>query len=455
MLTFPDGFVWGAATSSYQVEGAWQEDGKGPHIWDAYTLIPGKVVDGSTGQVSCDHYHHLEEDVALMKAMGLRAYRFSICWPRILPKGTGEVNERGLAFYDRLISLLLDNGIEPCPTLYHWEMPLALEMGYGGWLHPDSPAWFADYARVCFERFGDRVRTWVTINEPEAHSMCGYRWGVHAPGRVAHGNTEPWLVGHHLLQAHARTARLYREEFQGAGGGRIGMAVSVHWAQPRTDSRADREAAQTCLEFNFGWFGHPTVYGEYPESMRALLRDKQPRFTADERALLKGSADFLGLNHYHTHQVWAPTGAERESPFVERQLFAETEEFGEPRSVMGWVFLPWGMTKMLTWLHETYPGVPIYVMENGYPLARASKAESLDDQPRVEHYRTYLAACHEAMAAGADVRGFFAWTLMDNFEWGLGYSVNLGLHHVDFATGERTPKASARFYRQVIAQNGV
>jgi beta-galactosidase len=454
MLRFPDGFLWGAATSSYQVEGAWLEDGKGPHIWDAYTLIPGKVTDGSTGQVACDHYHHVEEDVALMKDLGLKAYRFSLCWPRILPTGTGDVNENGLAFYDRLVDLLLDAGIEPFVTLYHWEMPLALEMRYGGWLHEDSPERFAEYARVCFDRLGDRVKRWVTINEPEAHSMCGYRWGVHAPGRQAHINEEPWLVGHRLLQAHARTAALYRDEFGGHGGS-IGMAVSVHWAEPRSDSPEDVEAAACCLDFNFSWYGHPTVYGDYPERMRAVLGDRLPEFTADEKAMLKGSADFLGLNHYHTHQVRAPSEAERDTPYIEQRHFKETEEFGEERSVMGWVFVPWGMRKILLWLHETYPGVPIYVMENGYPLAAAGREESLEDQPRIDHYRTYLTACHKAIAEGADVRGFFAWTLMDNFEWGLGYTVNLGLCHVDFDTLERTPKASARYYSTIIAQNGV
>ena len=453
-LQFPDSFLWGSATSSYQVEGAWLDDGKGPHIWDVYSLIPGKIRDKSTGQVACDHYHRVEEDVALMAHVGLRAYRFSICWPRVLPRGTGPVNEPGLAFYDRLINLLLDAGIEPYPTLYHWEMPLALEMAYGGWLHPDSPRWFADYARVCFERFGDRVQNWITINEPEAHSMCGYRWGVHAPGRVAQGNTEPWLVGHHLLQAHALTADLYRSEFQGADGGRIGMAISVHWPEPRTDSEADRRASQTSLEFNFGWFAHPTVYGEYPPSMTRILGERQPSFTADERAMLKGSADFLGLNHYHAQHVWDPGESGREAQWVEQAHFSESNEMGLPRSVVGWTFVPWSMSKMLLWIHETYPGTPIYVTENGYPLIEETLEQAINDAPRVEHYRGHLSACAEAIGAGVDLRGFFAWTFLDNFEWGYGYTVDFGLHHVDFDTLERTPKASAKFYSEVIKANG-
>jgi beta-glucosidase len=456
MIEFPEGFTWGSATSSYQVEGAWDEDGKGPHIWDAYCLLPGKVRDGSTGQVACDHYHRVEEDVALMERMGLGAYRFSICWPRILPQGTGEANEAGLAFYDRLINLLLEAGIEPFPTLYHWEMPLALEMGYGGWLHPDAPEWFAQYARVCFERFDDRVRYWLTINEPEAHSMCGYRWGVHAPGRVARGNDEPWLVGHRLLQAHARTAELYRSDFRGGDDGAIGLAISTHWPEPRSDSEADRRAAQTALEFNFGWFAHPVVFGEYPPSMPRILGERQPAFTPDERALVKGSADFLGLNHYHVRNCWDPGPAARgEAEFVEQGHFRESSDLGLPRSVVGWTFVPWSMRKILGWIHETYPGMPLYVTENGYPLKEETRDEALDDRPRIEHIRSHLAACSEAIGAGADLRGYFAWTFMDNFEWGYGYTVDFGLHHVDFETLERTPKASARFYADLITRNGV
>ncbi len=456
MREFPDGFLWGAATSAYQIEGAWLEDGKGPSIWDAYTLLPGKVRDGSTGQVACDHYHRLEEDVALMKAMGLRAYRFSINWPRVLPCGTGEPNEPGLRFYDRLIDLLLDAGIEPFPTLYHWEMPLVLEMGHGGWLNPEVVEWFAGFARLCFARYGERVRHWITINEPDAFAMCGYRWGVHAPARVAHPDSEPFLVGYHLLRAHARAARLYRDEFRGGEDGRIGIAISTHWAEPASESPADRAAARRSMERQFGWFAHPPVFGEYPEAMRHLTDGPLPALTGEDRALLKGSVDFLGLNQYHTVQVRAPTGGgDGEAHYVAEIDIVETADFGAPRSSMGWTFVPWGMRKVLGWLDETYPGVPLYVTENGYPLPAAGREESLADEARVRHYRDYLAACHEAVAAGVDLRGFFAWTLMDNFEWGLGYTVNFGLHHVDFATLERTPKASARFYAEVTARNGL
>lgn len=455
MLAFPEGFVWGAATSSYQVEGAWRADGKGPHIWDAYCLIPGNIRGGATGQTACDHYHRYEEDVALMARMGLKAYRFSICWPRILPRGTGEVNEAGAAFYDRLVDRLLEAGVEPWATLYHWEMPLALEFGHGGWLHPDSPEWFAEYSRVCFDRYGDRVKKWITINEPEAHSMCGYRWGVHAPGRVAHGNREPWLVGHHLLRAHGRAAAAFRGRFSGDPKAAIGLAVSTHWAEPRTDAAADRRAARTSLEFNFGWFGHPTVYGRYPQSMRGHLGGRLPAFTEREREGLKGSVDFLGVNHYHTRHAWAPGEEEKESEYAERELFAESADIGVEKSVVGWSFVPWGMRKLLLWLDRTYPGVPLYVTENGYPLREESRRQALEDRRRVEHYRTYLGACHEAIERGVDLRGYFAWTLMDNFEWGYGYTVDFGLHHVDFETLERTPKASAEFYSRVIAENGV
>jgi beta-glucosidase len=451
MREFPDGFTWGAATSSYQVEGAWLEDGKGPHIWDAYVLIPGKIAGGATGQVACDHYHRFREDVALMRELGLSAYRFSICWPRILPTGTGEVNERGVAFYDRLINALLEAGIKPFVTLYHWEMPLALEMAWGGWLHPDSPDWFADYARVCFERFGDRVKRWITINEPRAHAVCGYKWNVHAPGRIAHGRTEPFIVGRHLLRAHARAVRVWREEL--GQDGQLGIAVSTQCPEPRSDDPADRAAAARCVDLNFGWFGHPVVFGDYPKSMVRVLGDRLPPLGPEDRAMLKGSADFLGLNHYYATHVWA--GAPGDEGYSEDFDGCESGDLGLERAAMGWTFVPWSMRKILGWMDATYPGAPIYVTENGYPMPAAPREEAVRDERRVQHYRENLTGCHEAIAAGADLRGFFAWTLTDNFEWGLGYTENFGLHHVDFATQERTPKDSAGYYAEVIAANGL
>ncbi len=454
MKEFPEDFLWGAATSSYQIEGAWLEDGKAPSIWDAYSLLPGRIRDGTTGQVACDHYHQLEQDVALMRELGLQSYRFSICWPRILPAGTGEVNQAGVDFYDRLIDLLLEAGIQPFPTLYHWEMPLALEMKYGGWLHPDAPEWFAEYAEVCFERFGDRVQRWLTINEPHAFAMCGYRWGVHAPGRTAHGDSEPYLVGYHLLQAHARAAEIYRRKFPPGSGGQIGMAISTHWAEPRSESDQDRRAARRSVEFQFGWFAHPMVLGDYPEIMRRMLGDRLPPLSAEDKAMLKGSADFLGLNHYHTVHAYAPPPDAENGRYVEEAHTVETRYRGEEQSVVGWTFLPEGMRRILGWVQETYPDVPVYITENGYPLAEENRQEALDDQRRVQHFRDYLGACHEAIQAGVDLRGFFAWTLMDNFEWGSGYTVDFGLCHTDFETMERTPKASARFYSEVIADNG-
>jgi beta-galactosidase len=456
MREFPEGFVWGAATSSYQIEGGWNADGKGPSVWDAFTLIPGMVADASTGQVACDHYGRMEEDVALMKEIGLNAYRFSICWPRLQPRGTGEVNEAGVQFYSRLIDLLLDNGIEPWPTLFHWEMPLALEMAYGGWLHPDAPEWFVGHARLCFERFGDRVKHWTTLNEPHAFAICGYQWGAHAPGRQADREREPYVVGYHMLQGHARAAELYRDEFQPTQNGSIGMAPLSHWAEPRTDSPADREAARRSIEFSLGWYAHPLVYGDYPESMTRLMGDTLPPLTPDDRARLKGSADFLGLNHYHTVHAYAPGEEDHGGYPVKEAGIVENNDIGEPRSVIGWTFVPWGMHKILLYLRDAYTGIPIYITENGYAEAyKEDPAEGADDQRRVRHYREYLGACHDAVADGADLRGFFAWSLMDNFEWHYGYSVAFGIIHVDFPTGRRTLKASARLLSRIIAANGL
>ncbi|MBD3239065.1 MAG: family 1 glycosylhydrolase, partial [Chitinivibrionales bacterium] len=270
-MAFPDGFLWGAATSSYQIEGAWDEDGKGPSKWDAYTLIPGRIARGETGQVACDHYHRLDEDVALMKQLGLRAYRFSLSWPRIMPAGIGDVNPAGLAFYDRLIDLLLDNDIVPFVGLYHWEMPLRLEMNLGGWLNPAVAEWLGDYARVCFDRFGDRVKHWATLNEPHAEAHCGYRWGVHAPGRQVEPLRETYLAGYHMLKAHARMVQVYRDEFQPAQNGTIGLVTSTHWAEPLEDTDECREAAKRSVEYNYGWYGHPICHGDYPECMRRTM----------------------------------------------------------------------------------------------------------------------------------------------------------------------------------------
>ena len=456
-MTFPKHFLWGSATSSYQVEGAWNEDGKGAHIWDAFCMIPGKIADGSDGTIACDHYHRLEEDVAIMKQIGLKAYRFSICWPRIIPKGVGDVNEAGVKFYDRLINLLLDNGITPFAGLYHWEMPLALEMTWGGWLHKDSPQWYRDYCAVCFDRFGDRIRHWATMNEPHAAAHCGYRWGVHAPGRMADPLRETYLAGYHMLKAHALAADLYHSVYQPKQNGVIGLVTSTHWAEPKTDTGADRGAARRSVEFNYGWYGHPLYYGDYPECMRSLMpADILVPLSADDKAIIKGSADFFGLNFYHT--VIAADAAQHlhdGGAFIDEAKIMEYNDLPFPGVVKnGWSFWPPGMERILLWMKDAYPGMPVYITENGISGTVGSFEQAISDDYRVKHYHDYLVNVGSAIDKGVDVRGFFAWTLLDNFEWGMGYTTRFGLTHVDFKTLKRTPKKSARFYTDVIRSNG-
>ncbi len=460
--TFPKHFVWGAATSSYQIEGAACEDGKGPHIWDAYASIPGNIRDGSTGDVACDHYHRFREDVAVMQSLGLKAYRFSICWTRILPAGTGEVNEAGVRFYSELIDALLEADIEPWATLYHWEMPMALEMRYGGWLHKDIDKYFAEFARVCFERFGDRVKRWITINEGHAITHCGYRHGVHAPGRQVDPLKETYLSGHNLLRAHARAVDIYRREFQPEQQGVIGIANNAHWPEPKSDLPEHVAAAQRNLDFMLGWFTHPVYYGDYPESMREMLGSKLPRFTKKEKEMLQGSAEFLGLNHYHTIQASSP-GPEflRKDDYdgpgylVEEAQVIEINNFGDPFSAGNRTLAPWGFRKLLEYVRDAYPGLPMVITENGTATGMLPKEESLRDQARIDYIRGYLGACHEAVQEGADVRGYFVWSLMDNFEWGGGYSVRFGILYTDYETQERIPKDSAKFYSDVIRRNGL
>jgi beta-galactosidase len=459
MLHFPKGFVWGAATSSYQIEGAWLEGGKGLSIWDAFAHTPGKILGGHTGDVAADHYHRFHEDVALMAEMGLKAYRFSISWPRIQPTGYGEPNPEGLRFYSDLIDELLAHGVEPWVTLYHWDLPLALELEHDGWLNPRMAEFFTGYARLCFEHFGDRVRHWITFNEPWVTAILGYGQGVFAPGRIS--RTEPYRVAHEILRAHGRAVEAYRRDFQPRQRGLIGMANNCDWREPASDAPADRAAAERALEFYLGWFADPLYLGDYPASMRARVGDRLPRFSEEDARRLRGSSDFFGLNHYTTMVARHAEGGASEAGAFSNAGLAEDQDVAisaRPEwetSEMDWPIVPEGCRRLLEWIDARYGRPDIFITENGCAVDDRLVGEAVEDPARIEYFSDYLSACHEALEHGVRLKGYFVWSLMDNFEWTLGYSKRFGLHYVDHPTGRRIAKASARWYREVIAANAV
>lgn len=456
---FPADFIWGTATSSYQIEGAWLQGGKGLSTWDAFCHIPGKVKNGDTGDLACDHYHKFRDDVALMAGMGLQAYRFSLSWPRIQPTGRGKANPAGIRFYSQLIDALLAHDIMPWITLYHWDLPLALQLEHDGWLNPDMPTYFADYAAICFDAFGDRVKHWLTLNEPWCSAILGHGIGIHAPGRIS--RDEPYLAGHNLLRAHALAVQRYRSHFQPSQRGVIALTNNCDWREPRTGSDADRQAAQRALEFFLGWFADPVYTGDYPEVMRRRLGDRLPHFSDAEKELLRGSVDFFGLNHYTTmYASDAPKltkshAAYSNSGIDEDQTVALSSDPAWQHTEMGWNIVPWGFRKLLQWIDARYGSPEIFVTENGCALPDVIENGAINDSGRIAFYEGYLSAALEAIASGVKLKSYFAWSFMDNFEWAEGYSKRFGLHYVDFATGKRTAKASANWYAGVIARNGL
>ena len=461
-LVFPEQFVWGTATASYQIEGGAREGGRAPSIWDAVCQSPGRVLNGDTGDVACDHFHRFKEDVAIMKSLGLKAYRLSLAWPRIIPAGFGDVNEQGIAFYSELIDTLLDAGITPWVTLYHWDLPLVLQTEFDGLVNPDFPDWFAAYADVCFDRFGDRVKNWITLNEPWCSAVLGYGIGVHAPCRKR-DTAEAYQAAHQLLRGHGRAVEIYRNKHQGkaTGGGAIGITNNCDWREPLTDSAADKAAAQRSLEFFLGWFADPVYKGDYPQVMREMVGDRLPTFTDEDKAMLKGSSDFFGLNHYTTMLASEPTGeiAERNiagnGGISEDQNVTLTEDPKWSKTDMDWNVVPWGSAKLLKWIDERYAPPPIYVTENGCAYDVPVVDGVCDDQQRLDFFKGYLTAMHGAISDGVDLRGYFAWSFMDNFEWAWGYTKRFGLVHTDYVTQKRTVKNSMKWYSAVIQSNAI
>lgn len=462
MHTFPADFVWGTATSSYQIEGGHDADGKGPSIWDAFCQIPGRIADGTTGNIACDHYHRFREDVQMMQSLGIPAYRFSISWPRLVPTGklADGVNEAGVRFYSDLIDSLLEAGITPWVTLYHWDLPLALEMEHDGWLNRQIADDYADYARLCFERFGDRVKHWITLNEPWVVAILGYGQKVFAPGRSSH--SEPYLAAHNLLRAHGQAVQVYRSEFAHQGGC-IGITNNCDWREPLSEDPRDVAAAERALDFYIGWFADPIfAHGDYPASMRERVGERLPEFTAEEKAMLRGSSDFFGLNTYttlyaaHADKTDAGQGVYGNGGISEDQDVALSVAPDWPLTDSRWAVVPWGCRKLLEYLDRRYASAPIYITENGCAYNDAAGADGqIRDERRIAYYAGYLEACSEAIANGVNLRGYFAWSLMDNMEWASGYSLKFGLVDVNRETLERTPKDSAHWYAKVIQNNSL
>ncbi len=440
---FPEGFLWGAATSAYQVEGSPLADGAGASIWHRFAHTPGRIVNGDTGDVACDHYRRWEADVELMRELGLTAYRFSLAWGRLLPEGRGRVNPKGLDFYRRLVDRLLERGIVPNATLYHWDLPAALE-DEGGWLSPDAPKWFADYARLAFEALGDRVPMWATLNEPWVIVDGGYLHGVHAPGRAS--AAEAVTAARHLLLAHGAAVDAYR-----AGGWkhRIGVVVNLEPKDPASDAPADVAATRRAHAYFNEQFCDPMLAGRDTPALAGVYGDAWRPWSDDELARASRPVDFLGINYYTRALTRYAPGR---PPVCDERVVPA----GALQMTTGWEYHPAGLERTLLWVRERYGDLPLYVTENGGAFADPPHAAAgrVDDPLRVACYRDHLRGCLAAIAQGVDLRGYFAWSLMDNLEWAAGFSQRFGLVHVDFGTLARTVKSSGAFYRDVIASNG-
>jgi beta-glucosidase len=443
LIRFPQGFLWGAATSAYQIEGSPLADGAGPSIWHRFSHTPGMTANGDTGDIACDHYRRFESDVLLMKDLGLTAYRFSIAWGRVLPRGCGRVNPAGLAFYDRLVDLLLKNGIQPCVTLYHWDLPAALD-DQGGWLNRDIAEWFADYARVVVRALGDRVPMWATLNEPWVIADGGYLYGVLAPG---HRNLfEAPIATHNLLRAHGAGLKAIRAE----GGGQAGLVVNLEPKYAASDRPEDQAATRRADAYMNRQYLDPVFFGRYPDELAEIFGAAWPEMPAEDFELIRQPLDFLGINYY-------TRGVTRADPAVWPMRAGRVRQPQHTYTTMDWEVYPQALADVLAWVTSRYGPVPLYITENGaaFDDAPATVNGVVDDPLRVTYLRDHLRAAHQALEAGVDLRGYFAWSLLDNFEWSAGYAKRFGLVQVDFATQKRTLKASAKFYAEVIRSTGL
>lgn len=438
---FPEDFLWGAATSSYQIEGAWNTHGKGESIWDRFANTPGKIEDGTNGNIACDHYVRWRDDIALLSSLGLASYRFSICWPRILPNGTGAVNQAGLDFYSRLVDELVEQGIAPNVTLYHWDLPQVLE-DRGGWPDRMIVEAFVEYADIVSRCLGDRVKMWATINEPWVIAKLGYEWGVHAPGhrdRMLAVN-----AAHHLLLAHGKAVPVIHENSPDAS---VGIVLNLSPQVPATSSPADRNAARLADgDFNRWYLDALAGFG-YPADVLSTYGGAFDGVKPGDMATIANSVDFLGINYYTRSIISAGSG-------VGDRGFAQVAEPQSEVTEMGWEVYPPGLYDVLVRTYNHYGFQHLYVCENGAAYADVVSDDGhVHDMKRVEYFHKHLLQAHRAISVGVPLKGYYAWSLMDNFEWAFGYSKRFGLVYVDFESQQRILKNSAHYYRDVISAN--
>lgn len=438
---FPNDFVWGAATASYQIEGAWNEDGRGESIWDRFSHTPGKVLNGDTGDVACDHYHRWRDDIKLMKDLGIKAYRFSIAWPRVLPGGSGKVNEAGIEFYSQLVDGLLEIGIEPYATLYHWDLPQALQ-DKGGWTKRMVVDAFMVYVDISTRALGDRVKNWITLNEPWVSAFVGYRDGRHAPGHM--DLDEAVAASHHLLLSHGRSVPIIRANVKEAN---VGITLNLTPQVPASQSLADRQAANWVDGYINRFFLDPITGRGYPEDIVKSFGNSMEFVEAGDMEAIAVPVDFLGINYYTRNIVRSEmVSEEKNQPQTVFREGAITE--------MDWEVYPRGLYTLLGRLHFDYDFPAIYITENGaaFPDDAPVNGE-LHDPARVSYIKEHLKMVNEAIRIGVPVKGYFVWSFLDNFEWGFGYSKRFGVVHVDYKTQKRTLKSSAKWYSKAIEAN--
>ncbi|WCJ19001.1 beta glucosidase 16 [Euphorbia peplus] len=467
---FPAGFTFGTASSAYQYEGAAEEDGRKPSIWDTFTQQhPDKIKDGTNGNMAVDSYHRYKEDVAIMKGLGFDAYRFSISWSRVLPNGSlrGGINQRGIAYYNNLIDELLLNGIKPFVTLFHWDLPQTLEDEYGGFLSSKIVNDFGEYAELCFKNFGDRVKKWTTLNEPYVFIKDGYDSGTKAPGRCSNwlhlnctggdSSTEPYLVGHHQLLAHATAVKVYKDNYQASQKGEIGIILNSNWIVPLSNSSTDLSAASRALTFKYDWFMEPLNFGSYPVEMVKYVGERMPKFSKEQSLLVKGSFDFMGLNYYTSkYGIDVPCKTRNFALSSDSCVKLSNEKDGipiGPKTGSDWLYVyPRGIEELLVYTKTKYNNPIIYITENGVSDRDPNcVSEVLNDNARVDYYNDHLSFVQKAITKGVNIKGYFGWSLLDNFEWDDGYSVRFGLVYVDYEDGlKRYPKESALWFNQFL-----